>query len=225
MILIAIAVFYDHPVELFPLKVLPRPQSEDRQELIRLGKQNEALSKQVEDITRRYAEILSPDNHSILDEVNLPGIGGTYLLKSFAYVNHPPPPKLEPTTKTVELKGDSRTVFGVLKSQDSGAEYKLFGYNRIKFLVMAYGGKGALGGGSLALQTEIAGGASLVFWGWRTHVDCVGRESFFVQCPAVMYLQGAQNPGDYAKFLDSRLCRKVTSDKPPELCDDVKANQ
>lgn len=106
-----------------------------------------------------------------------------------------------------------------MKQLETGFEYKLFGYHRIKYLVMSYGGSGPLGGGSIALQIEP--GASKVFWGWRTSVECTGvRESLFLRCPVLMYPQGVQNPEEeYPNFLDVRQCQKVTIEKPLQSCD------
>lgn len=153
------------------------------------------------------------------------GIGGTYVLETWTYPENGPP-ELVPSVQTIDLKDTGRTVFGTIRSQMSGFEYELFGYHRIKYLAMSYGGRGPLGGGTLALQTEIANGLSPVFWGWRTSVECVGPDSYFVECPALMFKQGVQNPEEpYKDFFQVHQCWKVASDKPPELCKDLKARK
>jgi hypothetical protein len=122
------------------------------------------------------------------------GVGGTYTLESFTYPN-PGPAELIPDMGTVELKDGGGTVFGVTKYPD-GYEYKMFGYHRTKFLLLSFGGKG-LGGGTLALQNDIAIGQNPVFWGWRTTVECVGAtnpESYLLECPALMHVQGTSIP-------------------------------
>jgi len=106
------------------------------------------------------------------------GFEGTYILKSWTYPEHGPT-NLGPHTQTVELKDTGRTVFGVITSQESNAQYHLFGYHRVKFLAISFGGRGPLGGGTLALQTEIASGVTPVFWGWRTGVECIGPDAYY----------------------------------------------
>jgi hypothetical protein len=164
------------------------------------------------------------------DEVNawvrsifVGGIGGTYTLESFTYPN-PGPAELISDTGIVELKDGGGTVFGVTKYSD-GYEYKMFGYYRTKFLLISFGGKG-LGGGTLALQNDIASGQNPVFWGWRTTVECVGAPnpaSYLLECPALMYVQGTRNPAaDYSDFFKSDYCHKLTSQNVAELCADLK---
>jgi hypothetical protein len=163
------------------------------------------------------------------DEINawvrsifLTGVGGVYVLKTFTYP--PGSSNLVDDTATVELKDGGGTVFGVIKPSD-GTDYKLFGYHRVKYLAMSYGGRGPLGGGTLALQSEIASNQSPVFWGWANSIECVGPESFFVRCPALMYKQGSTDPTPiYSKFFQKDQCEKATSDKPAELCTDLKAH-
>ncbi len=165
---------------------------------------------------------MSDEMNAWIRSIFVGGIGGTYVLQTFAYPEHEVNLKLD--TNIVELKDGGRTVFGSMKQQSTGYEYRLFGYHRVKYLAMSYGGRGPLGSGTLALQTEIASGESPVFWGWRSSVECVGSESYFVQCPALMFLQGTQNPVEpYPHFLEAGQCRKVTNGRPPELCEDLKA--
>lgn len=155
------------------------------------------------------------------------GVGGTYTLKTFTYPDGPS--SISAASATVELKDGGNTVFGIIKSHATGAEYKLFGYHRVKFLLMSYGGKGPLGGGTLALQNDIASGQSRVFWGWRTAVECIGApnpQSYLVECPAIMFLQGTKSPEeDYKAFLRPDFCRKATSHNLPELCENLKTGK
>jgi hypothetical protein len=143
-------------------------------------------------------------------------ISGTYTLQTFTYTDQSP--DLVPTSSTVELKDGGGTVFGVLRRNVSGAEYKFFGYHRIKFLLVAYGGHRPLGGGTLSLQHDIATGNSPVFWGWKTSVQCVGApnpQSFLVECPALMFFRDAQSPeADYKDFFEGR---SLPQNNGPEL--------
>jgi hypothetical protein len=165
---------------------------------------------------------MSDEINAWIRSVFVGGIEGTYVLKTFAYPEHGG--SLAPDEDIVELKDGGRTVFGFMTQRDTGYEYRFFGYHRVKYLAISYGGRGPLGSGTLALQTEIATGESPVFWGWRSSVECAGPESYFVQCPALMFLQGTQNSEEpYPHFLEAGQCRKVLSGKPPELCEDLKA--
>jgi len=171
------------------------------------------------------ADRFSDELNAWLRSVFVGGIGGTYVLKTFTYPDQTDPVSLTPASATIELKDGGGTVFGTIKSNISGAEYRLFGYHRVKFLLMSYGGKGPLGG-TIALQSDVASEQSSVFWGWRTYVECIGApspQSFLVECPAIMFLQGTHNPEEgYNDFLRVDYCRKVTSHNLPELCDDLK---
>ena len=159
------------------------------------------------------------------DEINawvrsqfIDGIGGTYILKTWTYAESDPL-KLVPWTQTVKLKDGGRTVFGVSEATESGSKYKLFGFQRTKFLAISYGGESHLGGGTLALQSEIAKKTSPIFWGWRTAVECIGKDAFFVQCPVLMVKQGTEIPEKaYEKFFRAELCSTVRHDRPPESC-------
>jgi hypothetical protein len=161
------------------------------------------------------------------DEINawvravfIGGIGGTYTLQTFTYPEGST--TIAPEVSTVELKDGGGTVFGRVEAQVSGYRYKFFGYHRVKFLMLSYGGEGPLGSGTVALQANIATGSSPVFWGRRTSVECIGTDSFLVECPALMLLKGTQVPKDYEHFLQVDRCFKVTSDRPPEMCADLK---
>jgi hypothetical protein len=177
-------------------------------------------------IVGAVADRFSDEFSAWVRSVFVSGIGGTYTLRTFG---HPDPrdTNFVPTSSTVELKDGGGTVFGLLKTNVSGAEYKLFGYHRVKFLLMSYGGKGPLGGGTLALQSDVASGKSPVFWGWRTYVECVGApnpQSFLIECPAIMSLREASSPEeDYKDFLRPDFCRRATSHNLPELCDRLKS--
>ena len=172
-------------------------------------------------IVERFSDEINAGVRSIF----VGGIGGTYTLQTFTY---PPndPTTLVPASATIELKDGGGTVFGIEKSSVEGAKYNLFGYHRVKFLLMSYGGKGPLGGGTLALQNDIAIGLSPVFWGWRTSVECVSApnpQSFLVECPAIMFLQAAQTPEkDYKDFLRADYCHKATSPNLGEFCEELK---
>lgn len=151
------------------------------------------------------------------------GFGGTYVLTSWTYPENST--TLYQFHDTVDLKDDGRTVFGVLTATNTGWRYKIFGYHRVKFLIMSYGGEGSLGGGTFALQTDIANERP-IFWGWQTSVECIGDRSNFVECPALMYKKGAQSPEEkYVNFFKVTQCRNITIGKPPELCEELKARK
>jgi hypothetical protein len=159
------------------------------------------------------------------DEINawvrsifIGGISGTYVLKTFTYQENAT--ELTPSTNIITLKDTGKTVFGVVRDQDSDEEYRLFGYRRMKFLAMSFGGTSQLGEGTLTLQADIENRASLLFWGWSTTIECFKGESFFEQCPALMYLQGTPHPEEqYSQFLQVGQCKKVDYKTPLKLCD------
>jgi hypothetical protein len=84
------------------------------------------------------ADRFSDEAYAWLRQFFLEGVTGTYTLETFDYDDQTPP-NFVPVSSTIELKDGGGTVFGINRTNITSAEYKLHGYHRVRFLLMAYG--------------------------------------------------------------------------------------